>query len=71
MKWKTVLYKISLILSLLFSKISFSQVPADSTAADSALLKQVEQQMQGNSTGTIEQPQQNRSGLHSIPISAL
>jgi hypothetical protein len=43
-----------------------AQVPADSTAADSALLKQVEQQMQ-NSSQPAQQPQQTRSTLSFNP----
>lgn len=57
---------IFLTLTLLISMVSISQVPADSTAADSALLKQVEQQMQGNSQ-PAQQPQQTRSTLSFNP----
>ena len=48
--------------ALFISTTSFAQVPADSSATDSALLKQVEEQMQANST---EQPAptQTRSSL--------
>ncbi len=57
---------IFLTLALLISIASSSQVPADSTAADSALLKQVEQQMQSNSQ-PAQQPQQTRSTLSFNP----
>ncbi len=63
MKWKNVLYYVVL---LCIGKISIAQVPADSTAADSALLKQIEQQMQGN-TQPAQQPQQTRSTLSFNP----
>ena len=62
MKFKNVLYPIFLTTTLSISIASLSQVPADSTAADSALLKQVEQQMQAN-TQPAQQPQQTRSSL--------
>ena len=48
MKWKNVLYKIIFLPAILGGKLLMAQVPADSTAADSALLKQIEQQMQEN-----------------------
>jgi len=65
MKLKNV-YLILLTPTLSISMASFSQVPADSTAADSALLKQIEQQMQGNSQ-PVQQPQQSRSTLSFNP----
>ena len=57
-----------LIFSLIhiMSKTVVAQVPADSTAADSALLKQIEQQMQSNSQ-PAQQPQQTRSTLSFNP----
>ena len=64
MKYKALRSKFFLFLLICIAKISFSQVPADSTAAaDSALLKQVEQQMQGNNSQATQQPQQRRSSL--------
>lgn len=62
MKWKNVLYNILLLILTFGSNISLAQVPADSTAADSILLKQIEQQMQG-ATQPAQQPAQGRSGL--------
>jgi hypothetical protein len=52
------------ILSLL-GKISIAQVPVDSTAADSALLKQIESQMQPDNNPPP--PQQTRSGATANP----
>ncbi|HEV8504742.1 MAG TPA: hypothetical protein VGQ53_05060 [Chitinophagaceae bacterium] len=66
MKWKNVLSNFFLLLAVLTGQLVFSQVPADSTAADSALLKQVEQQMQSNNQAT-QQPQQTRSTLSFNP----
>ncbi|MFI5188214.1 MAG: hypothetical protein ACHQF0_15900 [Chitinophagales bacterium] len=63
MKYKAVLNKFLFLLLIFIGKLSFSQVPKDSTAADSALLKQIEQQMQGNNNESIQQPQQTRSSL--------
>ena len=65
MKLKNV-YLILLPPTLSISIASFAQVPADSTAADSALLKQIEQQMQSNSQ-PAQQPQQSRSTLSFNP----
>ena len=65
MKWKNVIYKIFFLCSISMSKTSAAQVP-DSTAADSILLKQIEQQMQGNNQAT-QQPQQTRSSLSFNP----
>ena len=65
MKLKNV-YLILLTPTLSISMASFSQVPADSTAADSALLKQIEQQMQSSSQ-PVQQPQQSRSSLSFNP----
>ena len=57
-------YKFFLLLLLVMYKISVGQVPKDSTAADSILLKQIEQQMQNN---TQPAPQQTRSTLSFNP----
>ena len=64
MKWKNALYHLSLVITVLLSEMSFAQVPADSTAADSILLKQIEQQMQ---SGIQPAPQQARSSLSFNP----
>ena len=64
MKWKNVLSNFFLLFAM--SKIAIAQVPADSTAADSALLKQIEQQMQSNNQ-PAQQPQQTRSTLSFNP----
>jgi len=66
MKWENVLCYFFLLCAICISKISLAQVPADSTAADSALLKQIEQQMQTNSQ-PAQQPQQTRSSLSFNP----
>jgi len=66
MKFKIILYLFFLTFTLFISIASISQVPADSTAADSALLKQIEQQMQSNSQ-PAQQPQQSRSTLSFNP----
>ena len=66
MKWKNALYHLSLVITVLLSEMSFAQVPADSTAADSILLKQIEQQMQ-SSNQPAQQPQQTRSTLSFNP----
>src|SRR4029078_3700952 len=66
MKSKNIIYLFFLTFTVFTSISSFSQVPADSTAADSALLKQIEQQMQGNSQ-PVQQPQQSRSTLSFNP----
>src|SRR5215467_11551818 len=62
MKWKNSLYSF-VLLTALPSVACLAQVPADSTAADSALLKQIEQQMQGTPQPTAQPSQQGRSGL--------
>jgi len=62
MKLKNIVSLLFLAFTLFISIASLSQVPADSTAADSALLKQIEQQMQSNSQ-PAQQPQQTRSSL--------
>jgi hypothetical protein len=56
-----------IILLLLFftGKVCIAQVPADSTAADSALLKQIEAQMQQATTEPA--PQQTRSAITANP----
>jgi len=66
MKWKNVLSNFFLLVAISLSKIVIAQVPADSTAADSALLKQIEQQMQSNNQ-PAQQPQQTRSTLSFNP----
>jgi len=66
MKWKNVLSNFFLLFAISLSKIVIAQVPADSTAADSALLKQIEQQMQSNNQ-PAQQPQQTRSTLSFNP----
>ena len=66
MKLKNIVYPIFIALALFTSFASLSQVPADSTAADSALLKQIEQQLQNN-TQPAPQPQQTRSSLSFNP----
>jgi len=65
MKIKTILINLFLLQALLISITSVAQVHKDSTAVDSALLKQVEQQMQASPS---DQPSpapapQQRSGL--------
>src|SRR6478752_8998576 len=67
MKSKNIIYLFILTLTVFTSIASLSQVPADSTAADSALLKQIEQQMQSNNTQPAQQPQQTRSTLSFNP----
>ena len=66
MKLKNIVSLLFLAFTLFISIASLSQVPADSTAADSALLKQIEQQMQSNSQ-PAQQPQQTRSSLSFNP----
>ena len=59
-----------LVAALVFSNAAFAQVPvskADSTANDSLLLKQVEQQMAAGATTDQPAPQQTRSGISSNP----
>jgi len=65
MKWKNSLCSF-IFLTAIPSAACLAQVPADSTAADSALLKQIEQQMQ-TATQPAAQPQQNRSALSFNP----
>jgi hypothetical protein len=60
---KYVSYKTWFLVSICVCKISVSQVPTDSTAADSLLLKQIEQQMENNQPA----PQQTRSTLSFNP----
>jgi len=67
MKWKNFFCNFFFLSLLLVSKIALSQVPTDSTAADSALLKQVELQMQGTNNETTQPPQQTRSSLSFNP----
>jgi len=61
---RAFLYRaISLLIVVLFAvEISIAQVVTDSTSKDSLLLKQIEEQMQGN-----KQPQQTRSTLSFNP----
>jgi len=66
MKWKRALYNFFFFSALFLSEITVAQVPADSTAADSILLKQIEQQMQ-SSNQPAQQPQQTRSTLSFNP----
>jgi hypothetical protein len=66
MNWKNALYNFLPLILLLASKISIAQVPPDSTAADSMLLKQIEQQMQ-SAPQPVQQPPQGRSGLSFNP----
>ena len=66
MKLKNIIRLIFLTFTLFISIASIAQVPADSTAADSALLKQIEQQMQSNNQ-PAQQPQQTRSTLSFNP----
>ena len=61
---KYISYKTCFLVAICFCKISVAQVPADSTAADSLLLKQIEQQMQNNAQPA---PQQTRSALSFNP----
>src|SRR5438477_10164922 len=65
MKWQNVFYKLFFLPLIFIGNIAIAQVP-DSTAADSILLKQIEQQMQGNNQST-QQPQQTRSSLSFNP----
>jgi len=67
MKSKNIIYIFFLTVTVFTSIASLSQVPADSTAADSALLKQIEQQMQSNNNQPAQQPQQTRSTLSFNP----
>ncbi len=66
MKSKIFFCHLLLLCTVLISKTTTAQVPADSTAADSALLKQIEQQMQSNNQ-PAQQPQQTRSTLSFNP----
>src|SRR6185295_15816052 len=66
MKLKNIIRLIFLTSALFIGIASISQVPADSTAADSVLLKQVEQQMQ-SANQPAQQPQQSRSTLSFNP----
>jgi hypothetical protein len=66
MKLKNIIDLFFITVFLFTSVGSMAQVPADSTAADSALLKQVEQQMQSNNQ-PAQQPQQTRSTLSFNP----
>jgi hypothetical protein len=64
-KFRYRLYGIFPLLFLFFAGSLLAQVPADSTAADSALLKQIELQMQQDNTQPP--PQQTRSGISANP----
>lgn len=59
------LYGIMLLLTLFTGKFCLAQTPTDSTAADSALLKQIEAQMQQENTQPA--PQQTRSAISANP----
>src|SRR5437868_1836362 len=64
MKFGSVLYKIIFLFTMASPGICFSQVPADSTKADSLLLPLLQDQMQSND----QQPaQQQRSSLSFNP----
>src|SRR5436190_17548909 len=67
MKWKNTLYSFALLAAIMPCVACLAQVPPDSTAADSVLLKQVEQQMQGANQPAAQQPRQGRSGLSFNP----
>src|SRR5205809_7669645 len=62
MKWKNTLYSFALLAAIVPCVACLAQVPPDSTAADSVLLKQVEQQMQ-IAPQPVQQSPQGRSGL--------
>jgi hypothetical protein len=60
-------YRLIIFIPLFFyGKIVIAQVP-DSTASDSALLKQIELQMQNNSSNQTSTPAQTRSGVTANP----
>ena len=59
---KKIIYSALLFSAIFFGNKTFAQT--DSTATDSVLLKQIEQQMQIN---TVAAPQQTRSGISSNP----
>jgi hypothetical protein len=59
------LHGIILLLLFFSGTLCFAQVPVDSTAADSALLKQIESQMQQENTQPA--PQQTRSSISANP----
>jgi hypothetical protein len=59
-KLKYTILRILLVLSCFSSPVCFAQVPTDSTAKDSILLRQIEEQLKDNSQPT---PQQTRSSL--------
>jgi len=60
MKLKNI-HRFLLLAAIILNKISAAQVPADSTAADSVLLKQIEQQMATNSQPAVQQPRSSLS----------
>ena len=62
---KYIFFRILFLLVFFTGKICIAQVPVDSTAADSILLKQIESQMQNNNPSAP--PQQTRSGISANP----
>src|SRR6266487_77126 len=64
MKQKNI-HRFFFVLALIIYEMAGAQVPTDSTAADSALLKQIELQMQNSATQPT--PQQPRSSLSFNP----
>lgn len=66
MKWKFIRSQFLFLAAMALADAAIGQVPTDSTAADSALLKQIEQQMQGTDQPS-QQPQQTRSTLSFNP----
>jgi len=66
MKWKCILCNFLLLTAIFIYNTSQGQVPPDSTAADSVLLKQIEQQMQ-SAPQPAQQSPQGRSGLSFNP----
>ncbi len=60
---KSSMYKMAFVLTLFISVNAKAQVPADSTATDSILLKQIELQMQNNQPVPVK----TRSGLSANP----
>jgi hypothetical protein len=61
---KKIITVFALITTMIFNKVV---AQTDSTATDSVLLKQIEQQMQTTNTTTEVAPQQTRSGISSNP----
>ena len=65
MKFASILYKIVFSLAIVLPGMTYAQVPADSTKADSLLLLQIQNQMQADQPQ--QQPQQQRSTLSFNP----